>query len=79
MTETHPSVSAVGQYLDEQVEIAALAQQYYQDEGCPEGRSEEHWLRAEREIRQRASRERPQQSRTADYGGAMEDAMLLAQ
>lgn len=53
MTEEHPSVSAVGSHLDEEIEIAALAHRYYEEEGCPEGRSLEHWLRAEREFHNR--------------------------
>ena len=32
-------------------EIARLAHRYYEEEGRPEGRAEEHWLRAEREIK----------------------------
>ena len=53
MTEQHPSISAVGSHFDEAVEIAALAQKYYEQEGRPEGRSLEHWLRAEQELHQR--------------------------
>ena len=53
MTEEHPSVSAVGSHLDEEIEIAALAHRYYEEEGCQEGRSLEHWLRAEREFHDR--------------------------
>ncbi len=30
--------------------IAALAYQFWQERGCPEGTSEEDWFRAEREI-----------------------------
>ena len=30
--------------------IAALAYAQWQEEGCPEGTHEEHWLRAEREL-----------------------------
>ncbi len=37
--------------MDEQTKIAALAQRYYEEEGRPEGKAEEHWLRAERELR----------------------------
>jgi hypothetical protein len=33
-------------------EIAALAQRYYDEEGQPEGRAEEHWTRAEIHLRQ---------------------------
>jgi hypothetical protein len=32
-------------------EIARLAHRYYEEEGRPEGRAEEHWFRAEREIK----------------------------
>ena len=32
-------------------EIARLAFRYYEEEGRPEGRAEEHWFRAEREIK----------------------------
>ena len=49
-TEQHPAISAVGRHFDEEVDIAALARQYYGKEGCPEGHSLEHWLRAEREY-----------------------------
>ena len=31
--------------------IKARAQEYYEREGRPEGRSLEHWFRAERELR----------------------------
>jgi hypothetical protein len=31
-------------------EISALAQRYYDEEGQPEGKDLEHWLRAEREL-----------------------------
>lgn len=51
MTEQHPAISAVGRHFDDEVEIAALAHRYYEQEGRPEGRSLEHWLRAEREFR----------------------------
>lgn len=34
-----------------EAEIARLAHRYYEEEGRPEGRAEEHWLRAEREIK----------------------------
>ena len=36
-------------------EIATLAYLYYLDDGCPEGRSEEHWLRAETCLREQKS------------------------
>jgi hypothetical protein len=31
--------------------IAELAQKFYEEEGCPEGKALEHWFRAERVIR----------------------------
>jgi len=49
MTDETPSNSTPGANLDE--EIARLAHRYYEEEGRPEGRAEEHWLRAEREIK----------------------------
>lgn len=30
--------------------IAACAEQIWHDEGCPEGRSLEHWMKAEHEL-----------------------------
>jgi Protein of unknown function (DUF2934) len=54
MTEQISSTSAVGSYLDEEAEIAALAYRFYEEEGRPEGRASDHWLRAEREFRERA-------------------------
>jgi len=56
MTEKHLSISAVGSHLDEEIEIASLAHRYYEEEGCPEGRSLEHWVRAEREFHGRTAR-----------------------
>jgi hypothetical protein len=53
MTEIHPSFSAVGEFMDEETEIAALAQRYYEEQGRPEDRSLENWSRAEREVRAR--------------------------
>lgn len=57
MTEMHLPMSAVAGRFES--EIAALAQQYYEQEGRPEGRAMDHWLRAEREVEQRAARQRP--------------------
>jgi len=48
--QTTPSFTALGAHFDEEIEIAALAQHFYEEEGRPEGRANEHWLRAEREI-----------------------------
>ena len=33
-------------------DIAALAKSYWEEEGRPEGKAEEHWLRAEEALRQ---------------------------
>jgi hypothetical protein len=30
---------------DDEAQIAPLAYRFYCEEGCPEGRAEEHWLR----------------------------------
>ncbi|MFN2507605.1 MAG: DUF2934 domain-containing protein [Chthoniobacterales bacterium] len=47
-TKTNP----VGAYRDA---ITARAQEIWEEEGRPEGRAEEHWLRAEAELGQRES------------------------
>ncbi len=36
--------------------IAARAYEIWQQNGCPEGCEQEHWLQAERELQQRAAR-----------------------
>jgi len=48
MSEQHPPTSADGLRFEE--EIAALAHRYYEEEGRPEGRAEEHWHRAQQEL-----------------------------
>jgi hypothetical protein len=50
MTEEDSSSSAERSYVDQEAEIAALAYRFYEEEGRPEGRAGDHWLRAEREI-----------------------------
>ena len=45
-------------------EIAALAQRYYDDEGQPEGKAEEHWTRAQIHLQQQ------RQSNSMTNGGA---------
>ena len=35
-------------------EITALAQQIYEEEGCPSGQAEAHWHEAEHRLRQQA-------------------------
>ena len=51
MTEEDPSSSTEQSYVDQEAEIAALAYRFYEEEGRPEGKASDHWLRAEREIR----------------------------
>jgi hypothetical protein len=43
-------------------EIAALAQQFWEDEGRPEGKAEEHWTRAEEQLCPRPSSQEAVQS-----------------
>ena len=76
----HPSVSAVGSHLDELTEIAALAQRYYEEEGRPEGRAMEHWLRAERELHAHSAAPRPAPERPPSESDLQtEEAMHLDQ
>ena len=35
-------------------EISELARRYWEDEGRPEGKAQEHWLRAVNELRERS-------------------------
>ena len=51
MTEEDSSSSAGQSYVEQEAEIAALAYHFYEEEGRPEGRARDHWLRAEREVR----------------------------
>lgn len=51
-------------------EIATLAEKYWEEEGRPEGKAEEHWARAEEALRQHAesaesAKERSRRTRTA--------------
>jgi Protein of unknown function (DUF2934) len=48
--ESLPS-SPIRVHSDEQAEIAALAYRFYCEEGFPEGKADEHWSRAERQVR----------------------------
>ena len=78
MSEQHVSVSAVGSHFDEQVEIAALAHRYYEEEGCPENRALEHWQRAEQEIRRQHSHpEHKSEAHPTSEDGRVEEAMHL--
>ena len=76
MNEQHPSVSAVGMHMDQMVEVAVLAQWYYEEEGRSEGRSLDHWLRAERELQPHAVEHAPERQPTREERLA-EEAMLL--
>ena len=40
--------------MPSQADIAQLAQQYWEEEGRPEGRATDHWSRAEQALRQQA-------------------------
>jgi len=53
MSEESISLSALARHFEYEVEVASLARQYYEEEGCPEGRALQHWVRAENEIRKR--------------------------
>ena len=53
MSEESLPSSPIRVHPNEEAEISALAYRYYCEEGCPEGKSHEHWVRAEREVRRR--------------------------
>ncbi len=74
MTEYHAPESAVGARFED--EISALARRYYEDEGRPEGRSLDHWLRAENELRRQSS-SKPLRETEADH--QTEEGMQLGQ
>ena len=40
--------------MPSQADVARLAQQYWEEEGRPEGRATDHWSRAEQTLRQQA-------------------------
>jgi len=40
-------------------DITALAHKIWEEEGKPEGKAEEHWLRAEKELSQRSQTQVP--------------------
>jgi hypothetical protein len=54
MSEESLPSSPITVHSDEEAEIAALAYRFYCQEGCPEGKAHEHWLRAEQEVRAKA-------------------------
>ena len=55
MSEESLPSSPIRVHSDEEAEIAALAYRFYCEEGCPEGKADEHWLRAEQEVRGKSS------------------------
>ena len=63
------SISAVESSFDEETEIAALAYRFYEEEGRPEGRADEHWFRAERELRERSQSTRLNRSQADQIFG----------
>ena len=73
MTEEDPASSAEQSYVDQEAEIAALAYRFYEEEGRPEGKASDHWLRAEREIRtpSQSAKLNPTQAQQVfgDHGG----------
>jgi Protein of unknown function (DUF2934) len=48
LADEPPAVSSESHPTHE--EIGALAYAHWQENGCPEGKHEEHWLRAEQEL-----------------------------
>jgi hypothetical protein len=44
---------------DREQRIRDRAHQIWQDEGCPEGRADEHWAQAEREVAEAAPAPKP--------------------
>ena len=48
--------------------IAALAHRFYEEEGCPEGRAEEHWQRAVEALRE-AEDTPPESERPSEAAG----------
>jgi hypothetical protein len=75
------SISADGLYFEEQTEIAALAYQYFEEAGRPQGRDNEFWLRAEEQLRARhsASSSQPTQAKESAADARVEEAMHLDQ
>lgn len=54
--KTGPANNALSTGKPTVEEIAARAHAYYEQEGCIEGRADDHWLRAESDLmRERAS------------------------
>ena len=51
MPEEPPHPPATLPTIPLEDDIARLAYSYYEEEGCRDGFAEEHWLRAERNLR----------------------------
>ncbi len=52
-----PGVGVPGKHtnpMPSQEDISELARKHWEEEGRPDGKADEHWTRAERELRQRA-------------------------
>ena len=73
MIEEDSSNLAESSYVDQEAEIAALAYRFYEEEGRPEGKASDHWLRAEREIRTQSQPAKLNPTQTeqvfGDHGG----------
>jgi Protein of unknown function (DUF2934) len=54
MSDQNLFTSQIRLHSDEEAETATLAYRFYCEEGCPEGKADEHWMRAEREVRGRS-------------------------
>ena len=53
MPEDYIPLSSLIRHCEFEAEVEALARQYYEEEGRPEGRALDHWIRAENEVRRR--------------------------
>ena len=51
MSDQNLLTSPIRLHSDEEAEIATVAYRFYCEEGCPGGKADEHWMRAEREVR----------------------------
>lgn len=55
--DTSSGHESSGHSMPSQADIARLAQEYWENEGRPEGRATDHWSRAEMTLRQQAGLE----------------------
>lgn len=51
MSSTSPPAADPTIQVPSDDDISLLAYQYYEEEGCPEGCAQDHWLRAEQNLR----------------------------